>query len=137
MKIRLNGKPAIALMDSGATCNLIDRKMIDNIKEKCEIKVSQNSCNVACANNSAMQTHGETVLIFSLGGTTVRMKFIIVSDLHNVDCIIGLRAMKKLGVTFDFGKDNLILNGIIIPFESVVFPSTSIPDWGNENELNL
>ena len=137
VRIRLNGKQAMALMDSGATCNLINKSVVDKIGYRNAVKVTPNNSHVACANNSSMQTHGETILAFSLGGTTVPMKFIIVSDLQNVDCIVGLRAMKKLGVTFDFGQDNLILNKIVIPFESVVFPSTTIPELGNESELNL
>ncbi len=131
VKTRLNGRQVLSLMDSGASCNLIDRKLIEKLKLKTNLQIKPTDCSIACANSSMMNPDGEVVLTFSLAGTTVPMKFIIVDGLHSVDCIIGLRAMKKLGVKFNFKGDNIVLNEIIIPFESVVYPSTSIPDLGN------
>ena len=131
VKTRLNGRQVLSLMDSGASCNLIDLKLINKLKAKCILQIKPTDCSIACANSSVMNHHGEVVLTFSLTGTTVPMKFIIVDGLHSVDCIIGLRAMKKLGVKFNFKGDNIVLNEIIIPFESVIYPSTSIPDLGN------
>jgi hypothetical protein len=137
VKVRLHGKQVLSLMDSGATCNIIDKRLVDCLKMKMDFQIKPSDCTIACANMSAMQSFGETVLTFSLAGTTVPMKFIIVNGLPNVDCIIGLRSMKRLGVQFDFDQDAIILNKIIIPFESVVHPSTTIPDLGNAEELNL
>ena len=104
---------------------------------KTDIQIKSSDCTIACANKSAMENYGEAVLTFFLAGTIVPMRFIIVNDLRNVGCIIGLRSMKRLGVQFDFQRDNIILNKINIPFESVVHPSTTMPDWGNAEELNL
>ena len=130
VKTRLNGRQVLALMDSGATCNLLDLRMIQNLGLDAN-KILPTQCSIACANSSSMKPISEVVLKFGLAGVTVPMKFIIVSNLHSVDCIVGLRAMKKLGLQFNLSQDQIILNNIVIPFETVVKPSTSIPDLGN------
>ena len=136
MKKRLNGREVLSLMDSGATCNLIDKNLVDCLKTKHKIDIKPTACSIICANETAMESYREVILTFSLAGTTVPMKFVVVTSLHNVDCIIGLRSMKRLGMQFDFEQDNLTMNNIIIPFESVVYPSTTIPDLGNGDVLN-
>ena len=94
VKTRLNGRQVLSLMDSVASCNLIDHKLIECLKLKSDIQIKPTDCSIACANSSVMNPLGETILTFSLAGTIVPMKLVIV-DLHSVDCIIGLRAMKN------------------------------------------
>jgi hypothetical protein len=130
VKTRLNGHRVLALMDSGASCNLLDRRMMQSLGVE-QNKILPTQCSIACANSSAMSPIGEVILKFDLAGVTVPMKFIVVNTLHSVDCIVGLRAMKKLGLKFNFSQDQIILNNIVVPFETVVNPSTSIPDLGN------
>ncbi|MEL7307075.1 MAG: hypothetical protein AAGK05_03845, partial [Pseudomonadota bacterium] len=70
-------------------------------------------------------------LHFSLAGKTVFVKFFVVDGLKNSRVIIGLRTMKRLGVQFDLQRDCLIINNIVVPFESRVVPATTVLHAGN------
>ncbi len=136
VKCRLNGDQVNTLMDSGATCNLLAKEVFDRLSEKHGCQVQETSNRITCANNSTLNCIGEVSLHFSLGGITTLVKFLVVDGLRNCQAILGLRTMKKLGIQFDFQKDSIILDDIIIPFESHVSPATTVRRVGNEVPLN-
>ena len=136
VKCRLNGERVNTLMDSGATCNLLAKEVFDSMSEKDGCRLHETNNRISCANNTNLNCLGEVSLHFSLAGMTILMKFFIVEGLRNCQAIVGLRAMKKMGIRFDFGNDCVILNDIIIPFESHVSPATTVRREGNGISLN-
>jgi hypothetical protein len=136
IKCRLNGDRVSTLMDSGATCNLLSKEAFKTIsgKDGCRLQTTNNR--VSCANDTTLNCLGEVSLHFSLGGITTLVKFLVVDGLRNCQAIVGLRTMKKLGIQFDFKNDCVILNDIIIPFESYVSPATTVQREGNDTSLN-
>lgn len=136
IKCRINGDSVVALMDSGASCNLISKSLFDIIqeKDKCEIRKTTNR--ITCANNSNLGCFGEVDLNFSLAGLTSAVRFYIVDGLRNFQSIIGLRTMKRLGIQFNFQRDCVVLNNIEIPFEFKTIPATTVVPKGNVKSLN-
>lgn len=136
VKCRLNGDQVNTLMDSGATCNLLAKEVFDRLSEKHGCHVQKTGNRITCANNSILDCMGEVSLHFSLGGITTLVKFLVVDGLRNCQAILGLRTMKKLRIQFDFQKDSIVVEDIIIPFESHVSPATTVRRVGNEVPLN-
>lgn len=131
VKCRVNGDQMNTLMDSGATCNLIAKEVFDVLKEKDGCELLKTRSRISCANNSCMKCHGEVGLHLSLAGKTTVVKFFVVEGLNTSQVIIGLRTMKRLGMKFDFEKDCVIINNIVVPFEASVIPSTTVHNAGN------
>jgi len=131
VKCRVNGDQMNTLMDSGATCNLITKEVFDGLREKDNCQLLRTHSRISCANNSCMKCYGEVGLHFSLAGKTTLLKFFVVDELNNSQVILGLRTMKRLGIKFDFERDCLIMNNIVVPFESNVIPSTTVHHPGN------
>ena len=136
IKCRLNGDRVSTLMDTGATCNLLSKEIFDVIRAKDDCHLQRTNNRVSCANDTSLNCLGEVSLHFSLGGITMLVKFLVVDGLKNCQAIIGLRTMKKLGIQFDFKRDCIILNDIMIPFDSHVSPATTVRRVGNGVPLN-
>ena len=57
VKVRLNGKQVLSLMESGATCNIIDKELVYCLNMKTDIQIKPSECTIACANKSAMENY--------------------------------------------------------------------------------
>ena len=136
IKCRLNRDQVHTLMDSGATCNLLAIDLFNILREKDGCQLSKTNSRISCANSTNLDCHGIVSLNFSLAGVTSVMNFYVVDGLCNFQAIVGLRSMKKLGIHFDFSKDCVLVNNIVVPFEAKVSPATTIKHEGNEKSLN-
>ena len=128
---RLNGKRGRILLDTGATCNLIDSDFFYKIREAQKIKLQPTKKLVKCANASNMACKGEINLSLSLGGTYETIQFYVVDGLSSVDALLGIRVMKKLGITFSLKKDTAFIDNIALPFEGRILNPTTLPNQGN------
>lgn len=127
VEVRLNGRIRPALLDTGATINLIDRKFLLH-SEYNNIKASSGRIN--CANSTQMRCFGEVEMACSIAGTEQLVKFHVVEGLHQHGAIIGIRTMKRLGIEIRLDQDGTIVNGIFVPFVGKVKPCTTVQGNG-------
>lgn len=138
---RFYGQRGLTLLDTGATCNLITKKFIDEIMIKSKLpglKIDvDKTTSIRCANSSSMKCYGETTIPFSIGGKSELTKFFVVENLGSQQCILGLRSLKKLDIRFSFKNDCVFINNIAIPFHSKISTPTTVYHYqGNECQLN-
>jgi predicted aspartyl protease len=121
------------LLDTGATCNVIDAQELNKLKEK--FKMYPSNRTIYCANSSNMSCIGEVILNFEVGGNISQEKFLIVNNLKNNKCIIGIRTMKKIGLELNITKECASINHISIPLISKINAATCDQGKGRTPKL--
>ena len=127
VRCRFNGVVCNTLLDTGATCNLLDAEFFKELNEQNPIRLNSKINQVVrCANSSEMNCLGETTIRVTIGTTTSLVKFLVVQNLGSHQAIIGLRQMKNWDLKFSFKNDCIYHNSLAIPFEGCIKPSTTI-----------
>ncbi|EFO92653.1 hypothetical protein CRE_16387 [Caenorhabditis remanei] len=86
--IHLNGKPAVSLLDSGASVSLIAERVINQLRLK--DKVTSTDCSARVANGSTMKFKGKVQIIISIGKTSVTHTFLVVqNEQAPAPCLLG------------------------------------------------
>ena len=125
------------LLDTGATCNLIEKKWIDKLEAEKKVKcyITPTNSYIQCANQSNMACVGEVILPFSIGGSQCDEKFLIVNKLpKSVDVILGLRSMKRLDIRLSLRQDCAYIQNIAVPFECKITAATTV--MAKKTQLN-
>ena len=136
VKGKCGGRQAKLFLDTGAEISVIDESFFENIKEPHNRRHKQDKI-IKCANNTRMETKGWVRLDVQVGGLVRKCKFWIVRNL-SPRVIIGIRAMKDMGVTVDPAKECAWVNGVRVPFLARVQPqSLHGSDSGNAVEPGL
>jgi len=121
---RVDDKKCFALMDSGASCNLISKDFLKTIKAS---SILNKDCNktISCANNTNMHCLGEIGLPLTVGLKTSVEKFLVVNTITGpCNAIVGIRSMKSMGITIKPSHECIYVNNIAIPFEGNINCST-------------
>ena len=106
--------------DTGAEVNVIDHNLVGKLKENDKnIRVQRTRKIIRCANNSKMSVIGWTRLLITVAGARKMCKFWVVPQVFP-RIILGIRAMKDLGMSVDPAKDCVWVNGVREPFISKV-----------------
>lgn len=126
---RFYGKQGDTLLDTGATCNLMDSKFLRKVEDdEFKMTINQNDRHdIKCANASRLKCIGSVMIPFSIGGSTQLTKFFVVDDLSaGVPVILGLRSMKKMDIHISVKNDSAFINSVAIPFKTTIVPATTI-----------
>jgi hypothetical protein len=108
--------------------NVMDGDFLNSLMFKqIPIKFSPKSSTIKCANGSQMTTTGYAHLSLEIGNVKSPQKFMIVKSLFP-KVIIGIRAMKTMGIVIDPSSDCVIVDhNVKVPFLSHVMPQSSAP----------
>ena len=122
---RCGGRHSKLFFDTGAEISVIDEGFIQQVEQQGNqvIRRHRQSKIIKCANNSRMDTKGWVRLQVQIGGQTKQCKFWVVRNLMP-KVIIGIRAMKDMGVTVDPTRECIWADGVRIPFVSHVQPQS-------------
>lgn len=120
------GEKTKLFLDSGAEMNVMDGDFLNSlILKQIPIKFTPGSSKIQCANGSQMATTGYATLALEIGNAKSVQKFIIVKSLFP-KVIVGIRAMKTMGVIIDPSSDCAVVDRTIrVPFISHVAPQSN------------
>ena len=96
------------LVDTGAECSLMHRRVYDNLKNK--PKLLKKTVDLQSANGTSLKVDGCVNVQFRIGGTEVSQDFYVVRDL-NRNMILGLDWLKSNNVRIYFDLKSLRING--------------------------
>jgi len=113
---RINDKPVVLFMDSGAEVNVIDHAYLKTLDNSISERVKPSpSYNLKCANNSSLKLVGKVNIPITVGIKTKYLSFIVAEDLSS-KVIVRIRGLKTLNVELHPGKDVIMCSGIEISF---------------------
>jgi hypothetical protein len=106
--------------------NVMDGDFLNNLMmRQIPIKFCPGSSNIKCANGSQMTATGFASMSVEIGSAKSVQKFMIVRSLFP-KVIIGIRAMKTMGIILDPSSDCVIVDHKVkVPFISHVIPQTA------------
>ena len=96
------------LVDTGAECSLMHRRVYDNLKNK--PKLLKKNINLQSANGTQLNLDGCVNVQFRIGGTDLSQDFYVVRDL-NRNLMLGLDWLKQNNVRIYFDLRSLRING--------------------------
>ena len=96
------------LVDTGAECSLMHRRVYDNLKNK--PKLLKKNINLQSANGTQLKVDGCVNVQFRIGGTDLSQDFYVIRDL-NRNLILGLDWLKQNNVRIYFDLRSLRING--------------------------
>jgi len=120
LKIKINGKPANAILDTGASKTVFDKERIENFLDK--EKVAEQERLSTGLGTTSMQSHQVTLKKFSIGKLDIAEYNAVVLDLSHVnqtykmiglepiDGVLGSDVLEKYKAVIDYGKKFLTLN---------------------------
>ena len=133
---KCEGKQTKLFLDTGAEINVIDEGFLQQLKDQ-PVRRHKQSKVIKCANNSRMDTRGWVRLEIQVGGQMKRCKFWVVQSLYP-KIIIGIRAMKDMGMAIDPAKECVWVNGKRVQFTARVQPQSLLEsDSGNAQTPGL
>ena len=98
------------LIDSGASCSLIDISVYQSLKMVSSIKLSPVEENFVMADGSGLTTLGEANVGLQVGDTTYPLT-VIVADLGGRSAILGLDFIEENDITLKLSRGRLVLGG--------------------------
>ena len=119
---KCEGKQAKLFLDTGAEISVVDEGFLQQLKEQ-PIRRHRQTKVIKCANNSRMDTKGWVKLRIQVGGQEKQCKFWVVQSLYP-KIIIGIKAMKDMGISIDPAKECVWVNGRKVPFSARVQPQS-------------
>jgi len=119
---KCEGEKAKLFLDTGAEISVIDEGFLQQMKEQ-PIRRHKQTKVIKCANNSRMDTKGWVKLRIQVGGQEKECKFWVVQSLYP-KIIIGIRAMKDMGISIDPARECVWVNGRKVPFLARVQPQS-------------
>ena len=124
---RLNGKRGSILLDTGASCNLIDKQFLDTVlREDKDVQLDRTvKPKIICASKTEMKVYGEVKLNLGLAACETKIRFFVVENLCD-SAIIGVKSLKRLGIKICLNNDCCYFNNVLIPFEKKIAHDTSI-----------
>ncbi len=120
IKIRINGKSANAILDTGASKTVFDKERIERFLGK--EKVGEHSRMSTGLGTTSMKSHQVTLGKLALGKIELSKYNAVVLDLSHVnqtynqiglkpiDGVVGSDLMQKYRAVIDYGKKLLVLN---------------------------
>ena len=117
IRAKVNGADKNILLDTGCENNVIDYGFLKKISKGNSVNFLQKQGRLKCANGSPLPILGYTVLPVKLGDHVSEMKFTVVEEIFP-NVIIGLKYMKRLGITILTGEDAVKIHNTTIPFIS-------------------
>lgn len=102
IEITIAGIPTIALVDSGSTVTLIDKKFSSNL-EKLDLKIYPTNLKLKVVNKKTVMADQAMIAPFEFPGKKLTHEAIVLDDLAYA-CIIGLDCLKKIGMIVSFGN---------------------------------
>lgn len=130
VKIRINGKAANAIIDTGASKTVFDKGRIDQFLKK--EKITENDRMSTGLGTASMQSHVVRLNKFSIGKLEVIDYDGVVLDLSHVnqtyimlglkpiDAVVGSDLMEKFKAVIDYGKKILVLNENVVKKKAAV-----------------
>ncbi|HET6992596.1 MAG TPA: retropepsin-like aspartic protease [Bacteroidia bacterium] len=122
IKIRINGKAANAILDTGASKTVFDKTRIDSFL-KLE-KIKEHDRLSTGLGTASMKSHEVKLNKFSIGKLDIHDYTSVILDLSHVnqtynmiglkpiDGVVGSDVMEKYNAVIDYGKKILILNPV-------------------------
>lgn len=113
-------------LDSGCECNIIDLSYWRELaKSSDNIKMIPHEGTLSCANGTPLNVVGYTLLKLNIGKKEMQLKFAIVESIFP-NVLIGIRAMKKEGISIVPSWDCIRIGKVSVPFISKTKPETVI-----------
>ena len=107
MDIRVNGKRAKALIDTGCTHSLICKKVVE------AKKIGQCSKTILSADAKRMKIDGEVDVIVEINGNRLETKCAVIEKLvPGIDIIVGTDILKYFRFELHYGKANICATGV-------------------------
>jgi hypothetical protein len=122
LNLRINGKAANAIIDTGASKTVFDKERITAFLKK--EKLSDNERLSTGLGTTSMQSHVATLKSVSIGKLSIRNYDSVILDLSHVnktytvlglkpiDGVLGSDILEKHRAIIDYGKKKLILHGV-------------------------
>ena len=115
---RVEDEKVKILFDTGAERNVISEDLVNRLMKKDDsIKMRRSPNRIRCANGSIIKPSGQVYLRVVIGAEELFQYFDVVPELFP-ECFIGIRYMKKDGISVVPSKDCIKIKGIEIPFVS-------------------
>lgn len=133
---KCEGRTEKLFLDTGADISVIDHDLVEKLVGADKITRNANKF-IKCANNSRMNIVGSVELKINVGGKEKICKFWVVKQLFP-RIIIGIRALKDLGMSMDFANQCVWIQGTRVPFvSSIQSQSVSNTNSGNGKKPGL
>ncbi len=95
------------MLDSGATCSIIDKEVFDEIPEESRPIPYNDSCYLKAGNGSVITNYGCVELWIDIQGVPVLETFYICDSDHS--CILGMTFLENAGAVIDIGRKRVFL----------------------------
>ena len=103
-----------SLVDTGAMCSLLNRKIYDRIKSL--PKLSTKKVHLQSVNGSPLSVDGSIEILIEIGGVKVKQLFYVVPNM-NRNIILGLDFLKNTDVRLYYDLGCLRIKNSYVPFE--------------------
>jgi hypothetical protein len=113
ISIQLNGKPALAFLDSGSNYNLLAKKKVLELG----LQVEPTKIKLAGYTGDRINLEGQVEIITTIGPRSMKLTFQVVKEGHEChEVLIGLGAFMHLdGVAFHVSKAKIVIDKTDIP----------------------
>lgn len=117
----ISGQNHSFLLDTGAELNVIDTNLVNKLMNSGrDIRFKKTNYALRCANGSKFNAVGKVSMRITVGNYEMNAVLAVVDNL-NSGIIIGMRQLKKDGVTIDSKNDSIIFeDGTIVEFEKPI-----------------
>lgn len=133
---KCEGRKEKLFLDTGADISVIDYDYVEKLVGVDKITRNSNKF-IKCANNSRMNIEGSVELRIDVAGKEKICKFWAVKQLFP-KIIIGIRALKDLGMSMDLAQQCVWIQGVRVPFlSSIQSQSVCNRNSGNGKEPGL
>ena len=112
--VKINKQRFRSLVDTGAMCSLLDRKIYDRIKSL--PKLSNKKVHLQSVNGSPLSVHGSIEILIEIGGVKVKQLLYVVPNM-NRNIILGLDFLKNNDVRLYYDLGCLRIKNSYVPFE--------------------
>ena len=106
------------ILDTGSPVSLIREALVNQLGEQCEWIQSQSREDLKAANGTPVRALGRVQLELEIGGKAMWHTFIVVEDMLD-SALVGLDVLHKLGALIDCQKEELIMDGVRVPWTRV------------------
>ena len=113
--IKIEKQKYRALIDSGASCSLIHKRIFESLKNP--PKLSKSKVSLQAVNGDSLSALGSAELTFEIGGTKISHLFHIVSNM-NRNVILGRDWLQQNGVRIYFDLGSIRVGKVYVPLEN-------------------
>ena len=130
LKVMLNGNYHFALLDTGATCSIINKTLLEYLPKHSYRKLQKPSTSILGIGNQTQTILDNIEMDIVIGKQKFRHTFYVIDQSFSI--ILGMDFLNKYHATLDFSKNLVSIGGFFHKLEVLPTRSTAIRLLGEQ-----